>query len=246
MTTATDILTSAAKALGYLGRTEVLSAGDANDALVCFNRMLDSWSNEKLMSYPVLERSFSLIAGTQTYTIGVGPPPGYINSTRPYDIVQAFVRDFNQNDYPVKVIPRDQWNDIGAKYITSQIPDQLFYDPQFPLGVINIFPVPLIGYTVFFDSTLDQVDQSSLVQAIQMPVGYERAYVFNLALDMMSMGFPCMLDDKGVLRLTANAMEAKGNIKRANMKEVKAGYDQTIVARSNATYNIYSDSATRS
>lgn len=243
MTTASDILNGAAKSLGYLGRGEVLGAGDAVDALVCFNRMLDSWSNEKLMSFPVLERSFNMIAGQQQYTVGSG---GYVNSARPWDIIQAFVRDFQGNDYPVKVIPRDQWNDIGAKYITSQIPDQLFYDPQYPLGIINIFPVPLIGYAIFFDSTLDQLDAASLTQAISLPVGYERAYVFNLALELMSFGFPCLLDDKAMGRLTVNAMEAKGNIKRANIKEVRAGYDQSIVARSNATYNIYSDSATRS
>ena len=243
MTTASDILNRAGRALGYLGRTQVMNAGDINDALVVFNSLLDSWSNEKLMSYPVLERSFTLTAGTQTYTIGAG---GVINSTRPYDIVQAFVRDTTNNDYPMTIIPRSLWNDIGTKYITSQIPDTLFYDPQYPLGVINIFPVPLLNYTVFFDSTLDQVEYTTLTQVLSLPVGYERAYVSNLALELMGAGFPCMLNEAALGRLTVNAMEAKGNIKRANIKEVIAEYDPSIVSRSNATYNIYSDSTPRS
>jgi len=242
MTTVSDILTASARALGYLGRTEVLAAADANDGLSCFNRLLDSWSNESLMSYVILQRSFAMSAGVQTYTIGAG---GTINSTRPYDIVSAFIRDSNVNDYPMRVIPRIEWDHIGEKTITSQIPDTLFYDSQYPLGIINIFPVPLLNYTCFFNSTTDQVDYTLLTTALSLPVGYERAYVLNLALDMMSAGFPCMLNENGLMRLTANALEAKGNIKRANIKEVVADYDPSIVSRSQATYNIYSDSMPR-
>lgn len=242
MTTASQIITRAGKALGYLGRNEVLNTGDANDGLIAMNAMLDSWSNEKLMSFFTLERSFLLIVGQQTYTIGSG---GYINSTRPFDIIRAFIRDVNNLDYPIRVVPMDVWNDIGQKTITSQIPNTLFYDPQYPLGVINIFPTPLLGYTVFFDSTSDQIDLSALTTSISLPVGYERAYVLNLALELMNVGFPCMLDDKSFATLVANAKEAKANIKRANIKEVIAEYDPAVVSRSQATYNIYSDSPAR-
>lgn len=242
MTTASDIITRAGKALGYLGRTEVLSAGDANDGLVVFNAMLDSWSNERLLSYVVLQRSFSLVAGTQTYTIGSG---GVINSTRPSNVLSAFVRDSNNNDYPMRIVPNDVWDNIGLKTITSQIPDTLFYDPQYPLGVINIFPIPLLPYTVYFDSTLDQVDATGLTSTISMPVGYELAYVLNLAIEMMTAGFPCLLGQKEIAALVENASRAKANIKRVNIKENLATYDAAIVSKSNATYNIYSDSSPR-
>ena len=241
MTTSSDIITQAGRALGFLGRTEVLSAAAATDALACFNRLLDSWSNESLMSYVILQRNFTLIAGQQTYTIGAG---GYVNSTRPFDIISGFIRDSNANDYPLRVIPRIEWDNIGQKTITSQIPDTLFYDSQYPLGIINIFPIPLLNYTCYFNSTTDEVDYSTLVATLSLPVGYERAYILNVALEMQSVGFPCLLDDKSYARLVANAAESKGNIKRANIKEVVADYDSAIVSRSNATYNIYSDGTT--
>lgn len=239
---ASQIITRAAQALGYTGRGEVLTATDANDGLTAFNAMLDSWSNESLMSFFTLERSFTLNINQQTYTIGTG---GYINATRPYDITGAFVRDTNNNDYPMRVIPQDIWNNIGTKYITSQIPDTLFYDPQYPLGVINIFPVPLLSYTVFFDSTQDQTTLATLTTTIATPVGYERAYVLNLAIELASAGFPVMLDDKSYGILINNAAQAKANIKRANIKEVIAGYDAAIVSQSNASYNIYTDNYPR-
>ena len=183
-----------------------------------------------------------MVAGQQQYTIGTG---GNINSTRPYDVISAYIRDNNSNDYPMQIFNQDQWDKIGLKTITSQIPDTLFYDSQYPLGIINIFPIPLVNYTVYFNSTTDQVDFTSLTQSLSLPVGYERAFVLNLALDMMSAGFPCLLVGDGLAQLRANAAEAKGNIKRANIKEVVAEFDSSIVSKSNATYNIYSDSSPR-
>lgn len=242
MTTAADILNRAGRALGYLGRTEVMGAQDATDALNTFNALLDSWTTEFLTSYATLQRSFVVTAGTQSYTIGTG---GVINSARPTDITGAFIRDSNNNDYPMRIIPQDEWDNIGTKYITSQIPDTLFYDSQYPLGIINIFPVPLLNYTVFFDSVINQVTFSTLTQTLIMPPGYERAFILNLAIELMSAGFPCLLDANGLANLRANAMEAKGNIKRQNIKEVLADYDPYVVSRSNATYNIYSDSNPR-
>lgn len=239
MATGIQLITRSMQALGILGRTEVPSAGEANDALTAFNAMLDSWSSgEDLMSFVVLERSFPLVVGTASYTIGTG---GVINVTRPNDIKQAYIRDSIGNNFLMTILPRDQWNQIGnrSSLMTSQIPDTMFYDPQYPLGVINIFPTPLLNYTCYFDSTQDQVDFSSLTQALSMPPGYERAMVLNLALELMSAGFPCLLDEKALARLINNASDSKANVKRTNIKEVVAEYDDAIVGHSYATYNIY-------
>lgn len=239
MTTANQIITRAMQALGILGRTEVPSAGESNDGLTAFNSMLDSWSSgENLLSYVVLERSFPLVANTASYTIGTG---GTINSARPVDITQAYIRDFIGNDFLLDILPRDKWNQIGnrSSTITSQIPDTLFYDPQYPLGVINIFPTPLLTYTCFFDSTQAQVDFSLLTTTLSAPPGYERAYVLNLALELETAGFPCLLDEKAYMRLVNNASDAKANIKRANIKEVIADYDEAVVSHAQSTFNIY-------
>ena len=234
MTTAADIITRAGKALGYLSRGEVLSAADANDGLVVFNSLLDSWSSsESLMSYLTVQLSFPLVIGQQAYTIG--PVGGDITAARPQDIISAFVRDTNNIDYMMSVIPQDRWDAIGQKNITSQIPTTLFYYSSFPLGQINIFPSPLLSYTIYYNATLDQVDFSTLNTALSMPIGYERAYVMNLALELMGAGWPCLLDGKGLTALVNNAAEAKANVKRANIKEVLADYDDSIVSKSYAT-----------
>ena len=244
MTTFAQVITRAGKAIRYLGRTEVLSAQDANDGLTCFNAMLDSWSNERLLSFVVLERSFTLTVNKSQYTIGTNGTPD-ISTTRPLDILQAYVQDSGGNNFLMNIKTRDWWNQIGNRgaTVTSQIPTDLFYDPQYPNGVINIFPIPLIAYTVYYDSTQNQVDGSNLTDSISMPLGYEQAYVLNLALEMISQGFPAMLNPTEMAVLVKNAADAKANIKRTNIKDVIANYDAAIVSRSYASYNIYRDSS---
>ncbi len=237
MATANDFITRGLKALGTLGRTEVPTAGQFTDGLYCFNQLRESWSTNKLMSYATLERSFSLSANTQSYTIGSG---GVINVTRPTDITQAYIRDSNNNDYQLGIISREVWNTITSKSQTSQFPTTLFYDSTYPLGVIYLWPIPTVAYTLFYDSTLNQVTASTGTVSISMPPGYERCFVSNLALELMANGFPCLLNDIQLAALTKAASEGIANIKRMNLKEVIADVDPAIVSGSDS-YNIYTD-----
>lgn len=237
MAQANDFITRGMKALGSLGRTEVPSAQDFTDGLYCYNQLLESWSTEGLMSYATLQRSFSLTANTQSYTIGSG---GVINVDRPIDITQAFVRDSNGQDHPLTIVSREVWNNIGLKTNTSEYPHTLFYDSTYPLGVIYVFPVPTAARTVFYDSVLNQVTASTGTVSISMPPGYERTFVSNLALELMANGFPCLLNDRQLAALIKAAQEGKANIKRANIKEVLSALDPALTAHG-GVYNIYTD-----
>ena len=126
--TANNIITRAMQSLQALGQNEVPSASEANDGLIALNALLDSWTNENLMSYAVLEQSFVLTPNVNSYTIGSG---GVINVARPLDITQAYIQDASNNNFIINILPRDKWNQIGDRStnITSQLPDTLFYDP---------------------------------------------------------------------------------------------------------------------
>lgn len=240
-TTALGIVTRAMKAIQALGSGETPSAAEASDGLDAFNAMLDSWSNEGLASYETLETSFTLTVGTSQYTCGAG---GTASTTRPLSVEQAYIQDTGGNNYMMTILPRDKWNEIGnrSSTITSQIPNVLFYDAQYPVGVINIFPTPLIAYTCFFDSRLQQVTFSTLTQSLSMPPGYERAYVSNLAMEMVLLGFETTLDGKQLTLLANVASDSKKNIKTTNITEQIVDYDPMLVSRAKSTYNIYRDS----
>lgn len=241
---ASDLITRAMKVLQALGSTEVPTAAEANDGLVAMNALLDSWTLEDLMTYEVQERSFTLVVGKNQYTIGASGAD--ITTTPPQDIFQAYVQDSNGNNFPMKILPRDKWNLIGNRStsITSQIPDTLFFDPQFPNAIINIFPTPLLTYTLFYDSVLNQVTFAALTTNLSMPPGYERAFVYNLAVEIhMMFGIPIPPVQPGQKNVVTIAAEALANVKRANIKEVISEYDGSIISKSYATYNIFRDSS---
>lgn len=238
MATAQQLLTRAAKAIRYIGRTEVLTAQDATDGLDTMNALLGSWDGENYMSYAQETITHTLTANTSSYTIGSG---GDINTTRPDYINQAWIRDSNALDYPMTILPQDRWNRIGMKSITSQIPTTMFYDSQYPLGIINIFPAPLAAYEFRATAIIQQKQFSTLTHALSAPAPYERAVILNTAIELVNVGFTCGLDEKEFATLINTASDAKANLKRNNIKEVIADYDDAITAKSQATYNVYSD-----
>lgn len=239
MTTAREIIQDAFEQLTVYAPGETANSIDAARGLATLNSMLDSWSNESLACFANLEQSGTLVVGQQSYTVG---PGGDFDMQRPINITvgpgAARIRDTNGNDYDVEVITQDRWNEIGAKYTTSDIPDTLFYDPQYPLGIINIFPIPIISYTLFWDSRLQLADFGSLNAAMSLPPGYYKALTTNLSVAL----YPYY---RGSAQQpdTESAMIAKGNIKRSNLREVIASFDPEIVSRASPTYNVYSDSS---
>jgi hypothetical protein len=245
MPTARDLITNAlVKARVYAPGEQVLDA-DIAQGFVILNQMTDQWSNEALMTYAILEQSGTLIPGQYQYTIGAG---GNFNMTRPLRILNSpgtcYILDNNGNRYNLEVVPRDRWNLIGnINQVTANFPNTLFYDPQFPLGVINLYPIPNIGWTLFFDSYLQLTDFGSLSTALSLPPGYEKAIIDCLTIELV----PYFKEDTFQVPplWMKQAMTSKGIIKRTNIRENIADYDSELISRANGSYNIYLDSSRR-
>jgi hypothetical protein len=239
MTTAQNLIQTSLEMLGIYAPGETLTAADASRGLQLLNAMMDSWSNESLACYAIQEQSLPLVVGKNQYTVG---PGGNLNGTRPIKIIEgpvaAYIMDQNQNRYPVQVIPQDRWNMIGLLTNTSNIPDTIFYDPQYPLGIINVFPTPNESNTLYFDAYLQLTDFSSLTSPMSFPPGYEAAIFSNLAVWIKPFFKDAQLDPD-VRELASKTLAA---IKRTNMRQNIANYDAEIVSRASPTYNIYRDS----
>lgn len=127
---------------------------------------------------------------------------------------------------------------IGLLTNTSNIPDTIFYDPQYPLGIINVFPTPNVSNTLYFDAYLQLTDFSSLTVSMILPPGYEAAIYSNLSMWMA----PFFKDAQPSPVVSALADRTLASIKRTNMRENLSNYDAEIVSRATPTYNIYRDS----
>jgi hypothetical protein len=239
--TAQKMILRAYQMIGYYGANETMNAADAQLGLDILNKMLDSWSNESLACYAILEQSFQLQVGVDSYTIGL-QPNAVIYQQRPIRVMEgsgaAYLQDFNQNNYRVDVVTREQWNQIANRGPTtvSDIPDTLFYDPQMPLGVVNLWPSPTIGYTLFFDSFQQFTDMGNLYQTFNLPPGYELAILSNLAVLLG----PFCKNASVSPDVKAIAKSSKMTVKRSNIRNNVAQFDKEITKSGQPNFNIYS------
>lgn len=238
MPTARDIIQDALELLGVYGPGDTISAADAARSLSTLNDMIDVWSNESLACFAELQQSFPLVVGQSKYTVG---PGGNINGTRPLRVMDApgaaFLLDTNNNRYLMNVLDQQTWNMQTTAVANSNLPDLMWYDPQYPLGIINIWPTPAMTYTCTFTSYLQLGDFANLAGTFSLPPGYKRAITTNLCLSLKPYFTSATLDPD----VREEARITKGSIKRNNMRTQIAVYDPELVARGNNTYNIYSD-----
>lgn len=245
MSTALDVMQDGLENNGIFAAGEILGDADAERCLTVLNDMLDSWGTESLVCYALLEQSFSIVSNKSVYTIGQSGGAD-LNIQRPVRINEgpgaAYFQDSNGNNYPCEVRTRVWWNQIGNRGIGANIPSDLFYDPQFPLGVINLFPIPNGGLplTCFFDSYQPISQFKDLATPITFPPGYSLAIKKNFAL----FAGPYFKPDGWTPspELKQQAMDAKAAIKRSNTRNNNIAYDPELLSRASATYNVYRDS----
>ena len=238
MPDALDIITDALQMIGVYSAGANVTDADAELGLSILNDMIDSWSNESLTTYAYQTNSFFLQVGIKTYSIG---PGGTINTNRPIrvgdDAGSAYLLDQNQNKYPMDVVDQKTWNLRTTANVNSNLPDTLFYDPQYPLGLINIWPTPNMSYQCFFYSYLPLADFLTIDANFSLPPGYLLALKTNLAVA----AFPYFKDGNISPIVALRADKALANVKRSNIRTVIAVYDGEIIARGQSTYNIRTD-----
>src|SRR5271166_2450955 len=239
MATARDVIQDAFESIQVYTPGEQALNADMSRGFNVLNDMTDSWSNESLTTYATLEQSLTFVPGQYQYSIG---PGAFVNATRPlrlrHGFGAAYILDQTGNRYLLTVIPQDWWNQIGnIAQVNANIPQYLWYDPQFPWGILNFFPIPNTGYQVFWDSYLQFTSFPDLDTAVVLPPGYVMALKRNLGLELAPYYAMAVVSP----RLTQAAERAKANVKRTNFRETVAKYDPELVARARATYNIYRD-----
>jgi hypothetical protein len=167
--------------LGLIAVGETPTADEMQDGLEGLQTMLRVWAAKRLLVFASVKESFTLVSGTASYTWGSG---GTINTTRPHQILGAFVRDSSNIDHPVDVISEGRYRNITSK-TTSGRPDRLFYHPLYPLAYIYLHPTPDTAETLWLDSMKPFTETSSfgaLTDTISFPLNYEEPLVYGLAV----------------------------------------------------------------
>lgn len=153
--------------------TEVIDHG-----LGVLNSILNEWSTQRWGTYVTQQETHTLTAATASYTIGSG---GAISTTRPVDVIGAFVRS-GSTDYPLRKLSVDDYRALPEK-ATAGIPNRYYYAQSYPLGVIYLYPVQTSALVLYFDSRKALTAYSSTSSSLALPTEYETALKFALAVD---------------------------------------------------------------
>lgn len=180
-TTVKSIIKKAMQKSGILTKTEEPAADEASDALDALNAMLSSWSNDSMLVYARTWETFDLIGGIGTYTIG---PGGDFDTVRPIEVIAATVR-IGSTEEPVDIITDEIYAEQIALKTQPGLPLYLNYDNQFPLAKIRLWPIPSTNYPLFL-LTEKLLSQFSIDDEVDLPPGWERALIFNLAIEIAS------------------------------------------------------------
>lgn len=144
-------------------------------------RLFDNWNVEKAGAYASDTLTFTLIPVTNPHTIG--PGGDWEADTRPIQIETAELI-LSDADIPVRqpITIRDKfwWSALSVPTLETSIPTDLYYNPQWELGQVFLWPVPTTAYDVSLLVRLSFVD-IALDDTIWLPPGYLDAVVLTLA-----------------------------------------------------------------
>jgi hypothetical protein len=166
--------------LAHLGPGQTANAAELATGLGFLNRMLATWSADRLFVYSVGSQVYSLVIGTPNYLIGPGQT---FNAARPVFIERAVVVSSSIRR-PVDVIFEDEWSEIKTRTDTSIFPKKLFNDAAFPYSTLNLWPVPSATASLELFTWTVLAAFASTADTVAFPSGYERALIDNLAVEM--------------------------------------------------------------
>ena len=178
MATGQSLIERALRLIVAIGTAEPVSAIDQTNRLADLNAMLDSWNAQRPCIYSTPRTSLTLQANHNPHTIVTG---GDFNVTRPPKIESASILDSNQ-EYPLNVLSRDEYQAVTAKLTTSTIPTDIWYDPAYPLGNIHLYPVPSTANGLILYPWTLLTTAITWAATLAFPPGYEEAIVYNFAI----------------------------------------------------------------
>lgn len=233
-----QLIEGAARLIGVLAEGEALSSQSANDALNTLNDLLDSWSNESLIAFPVIRDVFALssVGLAQTYTWGASAT---LNSARPQTIKKALIQLTGTNppiELPMEIMTVEQYSTVVLKTLQSNFPLYCYIDDAYPNRNVSVWPVPTDSTnSLVFYSVKPLVDISTLTTTLSLPPGYQRALRYALAIDLAP-EYGVQAPDSVI----AIAEQAKAAIKRTNTKPLYLTMDSALAGKP-AVYNWRTD-----
>ena len=180
-----NLIQSALRKVGVLEIGATTSPEKLADALTALQSMLKSWGAISTNVYATISESMTLVPSTSLYTWGTG---GDITTSRPSQVIGAYILDSSGTTHSVDIIKAEAYRNISVKSTTSR-PHSLYYHSAYPLGEVNLYPVPSSAEDLYLESYKPFTETGSfglVTDTLVFPGYYEEAIIYNLAVRLAS------------------------------------------------------------
>lgn len=230
--TARDIIASSLREIGVLEAGEVGTYQEAKDGLDALNNLLDQWAAEPLSLYTLARTTFSIVSGTQEYTVGTGFATaagfglhrvGYIETATDPD-----------TEIPLVKLNDDQYISIAQKAATSTAPTGWYLKEAYPSAIILLLPTPTSSTLTGVRYSWTHLTRiSNLSDNVSFPPGYQRMLVKNLAVDLAP-----QYEKQVNPLLFQQANDSKAAVKRANYRPSVMSFDAGALIGTGSHFSI--------
>jgi hypothetical protein len=186
-----DIVTLALREIGVVSMADAPDGDEMALGLLLASELLDAWSGDERTEYASLFFTGTLTPGLQIHTIGVStntPAPTFNTPTnRPQRIIAANLQLTTVSpvvNVPMNIRDDTWWMNELVQKLSTAIPTDLFYSPDWPNGSLYFWPVPNFAYGVQleFPAPFAQITQTT---AFSLPPSYQQAFRLTLSETMV-------------------------------------------------------------
>jgi hypothetical protein len=212
------------QSIGQVGDGQSLNSSQSQLAMRLANRMLQKWSNQKLMLYLITQRPFSLAANVQDY--GVGPTGNpFTGQTRPV-FVESGVATVPGSTVQraMNILDKTQWDalpDLGVKAGTNGVPQSVWVEYTYPNLTFHVTPIPSTIVAIRLGSWELLQQFATLFDVVTLPPGYEEIVVQNLAIELAD-----YFDQPVSQTLAQLAADGLNTIKTTNGQKLRGAFGE--------------------
>lgn len=185
--TALAIIKAAGQEIGALAPGEIPSNEDQAWILEKLQRLVDQYNARRPMVFNVNFSVFTLNppATPETPTT-IGPGGDFDVNQRPVTIesIGLILAGTPGVELPLNCRDDDWWANNRIKGLTSTLPTDYYYSPDWPLGQIFFWPVPTASHQVNIRTREVLGEYTTFVQAFSMPPAYWNLIVYELAISI--------------------------------------------------------------
>ena len=184
--TVNQLVLAALQEIGALSPGEQPSPDDSATVLQKLQRLIDRFNAKRTMIYNIEFTVYTLPVNVQPVTIGPGAM--FDCNQRPVEIrsMSLILNSTSPTQVEIPINMRDDawWAEQRVKNLTSTLPTDCYYSPDWGNGNLYFWPIPTQVNQVRIESRGVLGEYTGYTQAFSLPPGYWDAIVYSLAISL--------------------------------------------------------------